>query len=102
MSRTRESTHTQPANWAEWLLDLGKKVDTQIRRGAGIEEVSRKLQNTLDSCKLSLVFYRSSDVVKLRAIVEDWSRDRLVLELGGMYRVIPEQANAGLRSSQLG
>jgi hypothetical protein len=96
MERTRENPHTQPANWAEWLLDLGKQVNKQIRNGAGIEEASRRLQNSLDTCKLGLVFYRTSDVVKVRAMIEDWSRERLVLELGGIYRVIPEKEKAPL------
>jgi hypothetical protein len=97
MLRTRENPPTQPASWAEWLLDLGKQVDKQIRSGAGIEEVSRLLQNTLDTCKLGLVFYRTSDVVKVRAMIEDWSRERLILELGGIYRTIPEKRKARLR-----
>jgi hypothetical protein len=94
MARTRETTHRQPANWAEWLLDLGKTVNRQLRSGAGIEEVAERSQNSIDTCKLSLVFYQTSDVVKVRALVEDWSRERLVHELGGMYsnRVEPEKA----------
>ena len=96
MGRTRENLNTQPSSWAEWLMDLGKEVNKQIRGGAGIEEVARRLQNSLDTCKLSLVFYRSSDVVKVRAMIEDWSRERLVQELGGIYRTIPEKEKARL------
>jgi hypothetical protein len=97
MGRARENVQVQPANWAEWLLDLGKRVNRQIRDGAGIEEVSRRFQNTLDTCKLSLVFYRTSDLVKVRAMIEDWSRERLVLELGGIYRTVNEKQKAASR-----
>lgn len=98
MARSRENLQaTQPANWTEWLLTLGRRVHKQIRRGAGIEEVSRRTQASLDTCKLGLVFYRSSDLVKLRAMVEDWSRERLVLELGGIYRTTPQEQQAGTR-----
>ena len=96
MPRSREDLRaTQPVNWAEWLLTLGKQVHRQIRRGAGIEEASRQMQSSLDTCKLGLVFYRTSDVVKFRAMVEDWSRDRLVLELGGVGRLTPRRQQAG-------
>src|SRR5262245_32268871 len=97
MTRPRDNLQAQPANWAEWLLDLGKRVNRQIRRGAGIEEVSRRLQNTLDTCKLSLVFYRSSHLVTVRAMIEDWSRERLLLELGGIYRTSLQEQQAGSR-----
>ena len=98
MARSRENLQaTQPANWAEWLLTLGKQVHKQIRRGAGIEEASRRTQASLDSCKLGLVFYRSNDSVKVRAMVEDWSRERLLLELGGIYRTTPQKQQAGTR-----
>ena len=97
MTRSREDQKSEPANWAEWLLDLGKQVNRQIRRGAGIEEVTRRLQTTIDTCKLGLVFYRTSDLVKLRAMVEDWSRERLILELGGIYRTTPQKQQAGTR-----
>jgi hypothetical protein len=97
MARSREKRDTQPVNWAEWLLDLGKQVNRQIRRGAGIEEVSRRFQTTVDACKLSVVFFRSSDLLKVRAIVEDWSRDRLITELGGIYRTPPVKQQAGSR-----
>lgn len=94
MGRSREQKNSQPANWAEWLLDLGKNVHREIRSGAGIEEVARNCQNSLDTCKLSLVFYRTCDVVKVRAMIEDWSRERLVTELGGLYRAWPETEKA--------
>lgn len=97
MTRSRENQQTEPANWAEWLLDLGKQVNRQIRRGAGIEEVTRRLQTTIDTCKLGLVFYRTTDCVKLRAMVEDWSRERLVMELGGIYRKAPQKLQAGTK-----
>jgi hypothetical protein len=97
MNRPREKSATGPANWAEWLLELGRDVNRQIRRGAGIEEVSQKFQTTVDTCKLSLVYYRSSDVLKVRAMVEDWSPERLVIELGGIWRTAPQTLEAGSR-----
>ncbi len=98
MQRQRECKQTsQPVNWAEWLLELGKHVNKQIQRGAGIEEVSRRLQSSPDTCKLGLVFNRTSDVVKLRALVENWSTDRLIAELGGIYRTLPQKQQAGTR-----
>jgi hypothetical protein len=96
MARSRENLQaTQPINWPEWLLTLGKRIHREIRRGAGIEEASKRLQSSLDTCKLGLVFYRASDVVKFRAMVEDWSRERMVLELGGVRRAIPNKQQAG-------
>jgi hypothetical protein len=79
-----------PSTWAEWLLELGKKADREIRRGAGLEEVTRKLQSSGDTCKLAIVFYRSDIVTRFRALVEDWSRERMVSELGQLYRAEEE------------
>lgn len=95
MTRSFESQTAQPRNWAEWLLDLGKNVNKQIRSGAGIEEASERLKCTVDSCKLSLVFFLATDVVKLRAMVEDWSRERLVEELGGLESAKVQKQQAG-------
>ena len=88
---------TLPANWAEWLLKLGKRVNCELRRGVGIQEVSRLVESNTDTCKLGFVFYKSCDLVKLRAMVEDWSRDRLVTELGGMFRQASTRQIAGTR-----
>jgi hypothetical protein len=81
------SRRDAPANWAEWLLSVGKFARKQIRRGAGIEEVATRLEIEADTCKLAVVFYESSDTLKLRAIVEDWTWARLVSELAGAYRI---------------
>jgi hypothetical protein len=35
--------------------------------------------------------------VKFRAMVEDWSHDRLVLELGGIGRATAQKHQAGTR-----
>jgi hypothetical protein len=94
MRRSREHPQTLPASWAEWLLDVGKRAHKLIRSGAGIEEVSRKLQTTSDTCQLSLVFVAASDLVKLRAMFENWTRERLILELGGIYRAAAEKEEA--------
>lgn len=95
MNRQREKNVALPANCAEWLLELGKCVNRQMRRGAGIEEVAQQLFANPVHCKLALVLYRASDVFKLRAMVEDWSWERLVSELGGICRVAVERAQAG-------
>jgi hypothetical protein len=85
-----------PANWAEWLLTVGKFVRKHIRRGAGIEEVATRLQVEEDTCKLAVVFFESSDSLKLRAIVEDWTWARLVSELAGTYRIHSRPAAAAV------
>ena len=96
MPRSREAEPTtSPVNWAERLLELGKCVSKQIRRGAGIEEASRRLLSDPDQCKLALVFFKSSDVVKFRAMVEDWTWARLVSELGGLNRVEKRKEEVG-------
>lgn len=97
MNRQRENNVTLPANCAEWLLDLGRCVNKQMKRGAGIEEVARQLFANPEHCKLALVLYRASDVFKLRAMVEDWKWERLVSELGGLYRAAGRREQAGTR-----
>ena len=77
----QKQVSNEPLNWADWLLDLGKRVQLHMCRGAGIEEASRKYRTSIDTCKLAIAFFCTRDVVKLQAIVEDWSRDRLQGEL---------------------
>lgn len=83
MSRSRQIVQCNvPQNWAELFVGLGTAVLRRIRRGAGIEEVSRELHTASDLCQLALAFSVSSDVLKLRALVEDWPLDRIAAELG--------------------
>ncbi len=94
MPRLRENETVLPANCAEWLHDLGKCVNKQMRRGAGIEEVARLLFANPQHCKLALVFFRAADVLKLRAMVEEWNWERLISELGGSRTARREEAGA--------
>ena len=57
-------------------------MQKQIRRGAGIEEASGILRVLPSHCALGLAFFRATDLLKLDAMVEDWSPDRIVWELG--------------------
>ena len=84
MTRVREANQPKfPANWAELLFDLGRAVARQVRRGAEIADIAKPLRATADHCALALAFVRSSDVVKLRAMVEDWSLPQITQELAG-------------------
>jgi len=44
-----------------------------------------------------MVFDRADDVLKVRAMVEDWTWERLVSELGGWYRGAGRREQAGAR-----
>ena len=82
MCRTLRTTESDPpTNWAEALLELGRAGCKQLRHGAGIEQVSRRFQSTPDTCQLALEFRNATDLLKLRAMVEAWSRERIVREL---------------------
>ena len=82
-------------NTAELLLELGRRARKEIRRGAGIEEASGQLGITTRYCELALAFVCSSDLTKIRAMLEDWSAERIVQELGGVEIVWPRQLVAG-------
>ena len=94
--RSEQQRATQPTTWSEWLLELGKQVERALKRGADIEEVSRKFQSSTETCKLALVFRRSSSVIRLRAMVEDWTREKLITALGGVCEPASKQ-QAGSR-----
>ena len=79
--RTRANQPTLPPNAAELLLECGRFVHHQVHRGIEIKQVSEQLQATPDHCVLALAFAISSDVLKLRAMVEDWSYERIACEL---------------------
>lgn len=57
-------------NAAELLLEQGRVVGKQIRRGAGTEEETTPTHEPPDF-QLALAFVNASDVIKLRAMVED-------------------------------
>lgn len=97
MNRRIESSSVLPANCAEWLLDLGKCVERQSRRGAGIEEVAQKLFANPVHCKLALLLYRNGAAFKLRALIEDWSWDQIVSELDVQQRQSEPKEQAGIR-----
>src|SRR5207247_722689 len=73
-------------NCAELLIDLGRGVRQMMRRGAGLEEVSRHVRSTPAQCRLALAFLEQSDRVKLRSMVEDWSYRRIVEEVARTIR----------------
>ena len=88
MSGVRETNQAKLLrNSAELLLELGRGLMKRIRCGAGIEEAASQVRTASDNCLLALEFVRSRDVVKFRAMVEDWSRDRIVAELRGAERI---------------
>ena len=85
MSRSVRQTD-QPmslGNWAESVLQLGRRIRRQVRRGAEIEEVSNEFQVHRDYCQFALEFVGSSDLLKLRALVEDWPLERIAQQLRG-------------------
>ena len=80
MNRTTRANE-RPANWAEFLLECGRIYRVRMRRGAGTGEASRQLLQHPRFCRLALEFAGSSDVLKLRAMVEDWPLARICQEL---------------------
>ena len=73
-------------NWAESLLELGRRIRRPVRQGTGIEDVSQEFHVDRDYCQLALEFVSSSDLLKLRALVEDWPLERIAEQLGGPVR----------------
>ena len=84
MSRSPRQVNqpTLLGNRAESLLELARRVRRRIRQRAGVEAGSKPFEISSDYCQLALQFVSSSDVLKLRALVEDWSIDRIASELG--------------------
>jgi hypothetical protein len=64
------------------VIDFGRRLQKKIRGGAGLEEASQRFHSTSAYCHLAITFAGTSDLIKLRAMVEDWSLDRIVEELG--------------------
>lgn len=80
MNRTTRANE-RPANWAEFLLECGRIYRKRMRRGDGTGEASGQLLMHPRFCRLALAFAGSSDVLKLRAMVEDWPLPRIRREL---------------------
>jgi hypothetical protein len=91
---SRSSRHTnQPAllgNWAEALLELGSRVRRQLRQRAETDHACEEL-NMPGGSRLALEFVCSTDQLKLRALVEDWSLGRIAQELGSAVHASPIQ-----------
>lgn len=79
MFRSRQLKASSPA---EFLLECGRALYAKVRRGVGIDDAAKQSQSPLDYCALALAFVRSSDLLKLRAMVEDWTCERIARELG--------------------
>ena len=92
MSRTVRQAD-QPmtlGNWAESLLELGRRIRRQVRQGTGIADLSQEFQVARDYCQLAVEFVSSSDLLKLRALVEDWPLERITQQLRGPASSISE------------
>ena len=72
----------QPKSLAEIICNEGRSIRRHMRCGAGIEEAAKALHLSPAACAIALRFCSSSDLLKLRAMVEDWSLPRIVVELG--------------------
>ena len=88
----RSSRHANQSgslgNSAEALLELGRRVRRQLRHGAEIEDAGEEFKLPRE-CRMALEFVCSSDVLKLRALVEDWPLDRIAQELGSAVPASP-------------
>jgi hypothetical protein len=82
VNRNRSKYREPPGSWGELVIDFGRRIQKKIRGGAGLEEVSRRSRSTAPYCQLAVDFANASDLIKFRAIVEDWSLDRIADELG--------------------
>ena len=83
MTRICKCKASWPTNWAESLLGVGQAVGRCVRRGVPVQDVARRLQCTTDYCRLALAFTASSDLLKLRSMVENWSVQRITGALDG-------------------
>ena len=84
-----------PGNWGELVIDFGRCLQKRMRSGAGLREASERLQSTSAYCHLALAFASANDLIKLRALVEDWSLERIAEELGQPQPVPLWRAEAG-------
>ena len=72
-----------PSNCAESLLGVGQAAGRCVRRGVPVDDVARRLHCPSDYCRLALAFTASSDLLKLRSMVENWSVTRIMGALDG-------------------
>ena len=77
---------TSAQNSGECLLRLATLVSFLIRHGSGLDEVVRALGIGPRTCQLAMSFQTAPDLVKLRALVEDWN----VLEIRSEIRTLHE------------
>ena len=76
-----------PGNWAELLLNLGRRLCKLIRCHVGIEQAAGQLHCTPETCLLALQFTTCGDpVLQLRALVESWPRSRILADLSTRQR----------------
>lgn len=81
MPRFRDTSRMAGSrNWAELLLDLGRGLQRRMGQARG-REVAVRLCSAPRYFRLAIEFAGASDVLKLRAIVEDWPRERIADEL---------------------
>ena len=82
MSRSMQSNQLAVSETcAELLLEVGRRVGKHIRHGATMADVAELVAVPADYCQLALAFACASDLVKLRALVEAWPRQRIAREL---------------------
>ena len=82
MSRSMQSNQLAVSETcAELLLEVGRRVRKHIRYGAAMADVAKLAEFPVDYCQLALAFACASDLVKLRASVEDWPWERIAREL---------------------
>ena len=79
-------------------MDVGRAVRKQLRRGDEIKEVARQLDCPCGFCKLALAFVNASDLLKFRAIVEDWPLKQVIEELG-FARYVADRAFSTIQPS---
>jgi hypothetical protein len=61
----------------EFLLDLGHYIRRQQRAGVAVESLAWRWGVSAELLRLAVAFTRTSDGVKFRALVEDWSLERI-------------------------
>ena len=69
------------ATTGERLLQLGKRARFLIRKGARLGQVSDTLGIGSRTCMLALAFRSAPDVMKFRAMVEEWNALEILAEV---------------------
>ncbi len=68
-------------NAGEFLLRLGSLVRFLTRHGAGLSQTAGEIGYGEKLCTLAITFAVAPDVLKLRALVEDWNVLKIRSEL---------------------